>query len=291
MIPKILLKGLAGALVLTIVYALLIITVLVPSIKDNTIRLEEQIGEVQLQKTVQMIRSAAIEMQAHSKSLLLGHKNELKNLTAIAWKIIETKEAESHNKNALIIEQKQQEAIELVRKLSYGNNDYFFISDYNNVLLSHPYLQGSDFSNTKDFLGNYIVPPIVDKARKVGDGFTNYWWKKNNSDNLPYEKLSYGRNFKKWNWVVGTGIYIDDIDKEIQSNKIALISRLKTMLKNTTIGKTGYVYIFDADGNMIIHPNNTLEGIKFDKALNPTKNTYIFDDLVNAYKHGDKKLY
>jgi methyl-accepting chemotaxis protein len=73
----------------------------------------------------------------------------------------------------------KDEVIELVSKLRYGDNNYFFISDYNSVLISHPYLKNKDFSNIKDIKGNLIVPPMVEIARKHGEGFYSYWWKKN----------------------------------------------------------------------------------------------------------------
>jgi len=178
----------------------------------------------------------------------------------------------------------QKEVIDLVGKLRYADNNYFFISNYDNILISHPYLEGKDFSNIKDKKGNLIVPPMVKIARKDGEGFTSYWWKKNNKDNTIYEKLSFSKDFPNWHMVIGTGKYLDDIENEIIRRKKELILQLQQIIKTTKIGKTGYLYIFDSNAKMLAHPNSNINGKNFSKLKNPTKGTSIFDDLVKASK-------
>jgi len=185
----------------------------------------------------------------------------------------------------------KNEVIDLVSQIRYGDNNYFFISDYKSHLLSHPYLQGKNMSQVRGVNGNLIVPTIVKVALENGEGFSNYWWKKNSKDETPYEKLTYSRNFPNWNMVLGTGVYIDDIDKEVNKRKAQLMLQLKEIVKTTKIGETGYLYIFDEKGNMLIHPNSNIDGINFAKLKNPTKNSYIFDDLLRVYKNGSKVLY
>jgi len=185
----------------------------------------------------------------------------------------------------------QKEVIELVNKLRYADNNYFFISDYHSVLISHPYLQGKDFSNVIDKKGNLIVPPMVKIAREKGEGFTSYWWKKNKKDNKIFEKLSFSKDFPDWKMVIGTGVYIDDINKEVAKRKKELMQQLRQIVKTTKIGKTGYLYIFNGDAKMLIHPNSNVDGKNFSKLKNPTKGTYIFDDLLEASKTTKELIY
>lgn len=291
MFSKIYIKALISVFILISIYVVLIFSIVIPNIEKTTIKLEESIGEIQLQKTLQIVNSAATEMKAYKENSIYNHKNTLKKLSSTVWYILKIKELESRGKDKYTIKKRQKEAINLISKLRYNDDDYFFVSDYNNILLSHPYLQDKDFTYVRDLYDNLIVPPMVEVAREKGDGFTSYWWKKNNSDDTLYEKLTYSKNFKKWSWIIGTGVYIDDIDKEIAIKKSALIARLKNLLRDTKIGQTGYIYIFDENANMIIHPDKTIENKKIDKLINNDRDTYIFDDLVNAYKNGDKKLY
>jgi len=184
----------------------------------------------------------------------------------------------------------KNEVIDVVNRLRYGENNYFYITDYDSILISHPYLQGKDLSKVRDIKGNYILPPMIKIARENGEGFHRYWWKKNSDDDTPYEKLTYAKNFPDWNMVIGTGVYIDDIEKEVAKRKKELMQQLQEIIKTTKIGKTGYLYIFDNKAKMLIHPNSNINGKNFSTMKNPSKGTYIFDDLVKASK-GSKELF
>ena len=185
----------------------------------------------------------------------------------------------------------QQEVIDIVRDLRYGDGNYFFIYDYNNIAISHPYIQGKDMSNVKDKKGNLIVPPFVKLAQKDGEGFTRYWWPKNKNDTASYEKLTYVKDFPNWNMVIATGIFIDDIEKEVAKRKEELIKDLKTIVNHTKIGDNGYLFIFDKDANMLIHPNKYINGTNISRLINPTDGGLLFNDLVNASQTKSKALY
>ena len=289
-VPKIFIKIFGIIFIITYIFIIFVFYILIPKIESNTIALENTIGKAQLQKTVQLVHSYAQELQNYEDIALQQRKDELKKLTSVVYSIIKVNYLKSLLPNADVKDIKKK-TLELISKLRYGNNDYFYVSNYNNIIISHPYLKNKDFSNVKDIHNHLIVPPLVKIARKKGDGFIRYWWKKNSNDPTPYEKLTYAKNFAPWGWVVGTGVYIDDIKKEAENRKKILIKRLKDILNKTKIGKNGYVYIFDSKGNMIIHPNKNLEGKNFSHFPNPGKNSYIYQDLIDAYKHKDKMLY
>ena len=289
-IPKIFFKIFAAIFVLTAIYILFVFYFFIPKIENKTIFLENSLGKAQLQKTVQLVDSYAERLEEYEAMALESRKDELKQLTDVIYDIVEVNYKQSLQ-NPAKTQELQQNVLNLVSKIKYANNDYFYISDYNSTLLSHPYLQGQNFSNVTDIYGNLIVPKLVEIAKKDNEGYIRYWWKKNTIDNTPYEKLTYARNFAPWQWVIGTGVYIDDIHREVQKRKNEMIGKLKTILNNTKIGNNGYVYIFDENGNMIIHKNKELEGKNFRSYLNPGKSTYIIDDLIKAYKSGEKTLY
>jgi len=185
----------------------------------------------------------------------------------------------------------QDEVFELINKVRYSHKNYFFVSNYHNVLLSHPTLQGENFSKTRDKKGNLIIPPMVKIAREKGEGFYSYWWEKNNTDNNIYEKLSFVKNFPDWKLIIGTGVYIDDIEAEVAKRKEVLIKQLRDVISSTKLGKTGYLYIFNHEGKMLIHPNENLNNNRnFYKIQTPITGTLIYDDLVNASKTKNKSL-
>jgi diguanylate cyclase (GGDEF)-like protein len=178
-----------------------------------------------------------------------------------------------------------------MRKFRYGRDDYVWVSDYNSVLISHPdpKLHQADFSNVKDIYGNLIVPPMVEVACDNGEGYTSYWWRRLGKD-APIEKLTYSRNFSPWNWVIGTGLYIDDLKQEVSRRQAKMIQDLRTLLKKTKIARTGYVYIFDSRMNMIIHPNSNIENTNFAKLLNPITGKSIGRELIEAANQPDSML-
>ena len=289
-IPKIFFKVFGVIFILTAIYIIFVFFFFIPKIENNTITLEDALGKAQLEKTVQLVQNDAQELQDYKMMALQVRKDELKKLTQLVYEIININYKKSLRKGA-DVEMLKEQTLKLVAQIHYANNDYFYISNYKNILISHPYLKNKDFSNVRDIHGKLIVPSLVAVAKKYGDGFIRYWWRKNNTDMTPYEKLTYAKNFVPWHWVVGTGVYIDNIQKEVQKRKKRLITKLKKILSTTKIGKHGYVYIFNSSGDMIIHSNKKLEGQNFKHFLNPGKKTYIFDDLIDAYRHGNKTLY
>ena len=280
---KIFYKAMFVVTSIIIIYTLAVSIFVIPKIDNSIQSLEEKNAKEILSKVTSIVNDVSKNLKSFKELSLQQHKEELENLTETVYSIIKAKYNESPNN--------LNEVINIIDNLSYGDKNYYYISDYKNVLIAHPYLQGKDFSNIKDKKGNLIVPPMVKIAREKGEGFYSYWWKKNKQDNTPYQKLTFSKNFPEWKIVIGTGVYIDDIDKEVQRRKKELISQLQHIIQTTKIGKTGYLYIFDNNANMIIHPNSNINGKNFKTLKNPGKKSYIFDDLVNAYKNGNKVLY
>jgi len=285
---KILRKFLMAIIVLVGGYTIAIVFIALPQI-DRTIKeLEEQNAKEVLDKVVLLTNNVARSLEDFKKESLAKHKQELKNITDVVHSMM--KDAYSETKdNPEMLEKRKKILLERISRVRYGNNNYLFVVDYNATMLSHPYIEsGSDMRHIYDIKGQPIVPRLIDVARKYGEGFTHYWWKKNNGGEEPYEKLTYSRNCPKLKMVVGTGVYIDDIQREIDKRKHELFNELRMIMKETKIGQTGYIYIFDEE-RMIIHPNSNIDGMNFKKLPNPGKGTYIYDDLVKA-AHGSGVL-
>ncbi len=250
--------------------------------------MEEKNARESLSKVSAIANSVSRDLESFKRNTMRMHKKELRDLTETAWSLIAAKYRQSESGNAGSI---KKDTMRLIGKLNYGSNNYFFVSDYNSTLIAHPYLAGKNFSEIRDVKGNLIIPPMVKIAREKGSGFYSYWWKKNDNDDRPYEKLSFVKDFPEWKMIVGTGVYIDGIEKEIKKRKEQLIQRLKKLVRNTTIGKTGYIYVFNGKYKMLAHPNSNIEGTDFSKLHNPGKNSYIADDLAKAAKSKNNILY
>ena len=148
-------------------------------------------------------------------------KEKLKDLTAIAMSNIETS-YKLYKKGELTEDEAKSQAKEKIRALRYGetNTDYFWINDYDAVIIMHPYkpqIEGIDESNFKDPNGVRLFHEFTVVCKEKGDGFVNYSWQLRGDKNNIKPKISYVKGFKEWKWIVGTGVYIYDVDNEMSA--------------------------------------------------------------------------
>ncbi len=108
----------------------------------------------------------------------------------------------------------QKQAMIAIRSIRYDDNNYFWINDMDSRMVMHPVkpqLEGKDLSGLKDVNGKLIFPAFVDVVRRQGSGNVSYYWPRPGTEE-PVEKLSYVKGFEPWGWIIGTGVYIDDIN-------------------------------------------------------------------------------
>jgi len=107
----------------------------------------------------------------------------------------------------------REQVKKILRQLRYGKDGYFFVYNYegvNQVLGPKPEIEGKNMFNAKDAGGHFFIQNILNSARN-GDGYTEYLWNKP-SVGRDVSKLSYTKTLDKYQWVLGTGFYIDDIE-------------------------------------------------------------------------------
>lgn len=262
----------------------------VPWIRDTVEQQEERTGRVVLDNIYELARNAHRNIEAWRESALDARRRELRHLVQVATGALARIEKEVAAQD-LPPEAARRKILEDIRHFTYGQNDYVFIADYDSHLISHPdpELHGADFSEKRDIYGNLIVPPMVAGAREHGEGFHSYWWRRLGEDE-PSEKLSYYKHLPDREWVIGTGVYVDDVEQEVAERKAAVVERLRRHLHRTRIANTGYLYLFDSDLNMLIHPNSNIEGTDFSDLLNPVTGRPIGKDLIAAAESPDHKL-
>ncbi|BCK87073.1 methyl-accepting chemotaxis protein 4 [Sideroxyarcus emersonii] len=109
----------------------------------------------------------------------------------------------------------QARAADAVRRMRYEQDkEYFWINDMQPRMIMHPIrqdLQGSDLGDFKDKAGKLLYVEIVNIVKSQKAGFLDYMWARS-KDAKPEPKISYVQGFEPWGWVIGTGIYIDDVE-------------------------------------------------------------------------------
>lgn len=150
----------------------------------------------------------------------LDRKREMiQELTTSAWNIL-AKFQHDEQKGSLTREEAQEQAIEQIKNLHYGQQmkDYFWINDMTPRMVIHPYrseLNGKDLTDYKDSEGKKVFIIMRDLVRQNGSGFVQYMWQWKDDETRVVPKISYVKGFEPWGWIIGTGIYIDDIKIEI----------------------------------------------------------------------------
>ena len=111
----------------------------------------------------------------------------------------------------------QRLAIAQLRAMRYDDKEYFWINDMQPRMVMHPTkpeLEGKDLAGSKDPTGKLLFMDMVAVVRAAGAGFVQYRWPKPGSDQ-PVAKISYVKGYQPWGWVIGSGVYVDDIDEAI----------------------------------------------------------------------------
>ena len=107
----------------------------------------------------------------------------------------------------------QAAAVSAVKAMRYGNDDYFWVNDMQPRMVMHPMkpeLDGTDISRTTDADGNAMFVEMVGIVRADGEGFLNYNWPKPGAEEAQ-PKISFVKGFEPWGWIIGSGVYVDDI--------------------------------------------------------------------------------
>ncbi|QIB03127.1 MULTISPECIES: methyl-accepting chemotaxis protein [Pseudomonas] len=128
----------------------------------------------------------------------------------------------------------QKQALSAVRGLRYNQSDYFWINDLTPVMVMHPTnpkLEGQNLSAIRDPNGYALFNEMVAIAKSKGAGMINYLWPKPGAE-APVGKTSYVQLFEPWGWVIGSGVYIDDVQAEFQSQliKASVVGLIITLL-------------------------------------------------------------
>ncbi|MGB3600920.1 MAG: cache domain-containing protein [Marinomonas sp.] len=116
-------------------------------------------------------------------------------------------------------EEAQHQFLVYVEKLKYSGHGYFWVLNTEGVLIMHPYNKsgiGKSLINVKDKDGKFYVRSIISTIQQNESGFVSYYWT-NPNDEVLAQKLSYVALFKPWGWIVGTGLYVSDLNREILS--------------------------------------------------------------------------
>lgn len=183
----------------------------------------KRLGALVVSAVLGVLGLTAMFLYSERSAIQKEHQDKVKQTVEMANALIshyqqlasESKLSETDAKTA---------AITAVKALRYGD-DYVWINDLHPRMVMHPIatnLDGQDLSSNKDAKGKLLFIDMVNAVKQKNSAYIYYYWNKPGST-TPVEKVSYVKLFPAWNWVIGSGAYIDTIDAVIYQRTIQIL--------------------------------------------------------------------
>jgi len=187
----------------------------------------------------------------------------------------------------LSIEELKNEIIGYIETIRYEKDGYIWIHDTNYYLVGHPFRKrsiGKYDIDLKDAKGDFITKKFIDDTLAKPNGvFMEYYWQKPNEIKFS-KKLGFLKLYKRFNWVIGAGLYIDDIESSIAKNKELLQERINKYIK--TVITISLIVIFII-GILSLIISNKINKVFSNYKQNVRKKEYLLKDLN---KNLEKKI-
>ncbi|MBE0530311.1 MAG: methyl-accepting chemotaxis protein, partial [Rhodospirillales bacterium] len=131
----------------------------------------------------------------------------------------------------------QKASLAALATLRYDEQEYFWVQSLDNVMLMHPFkpeMDGKPLAGITDPNGIKLFDEMVAVSKRTGHGFVEYAWPKPGFEK-PVPKVSYVQAFAPWQWIVGSGIYVDDVDA-IFMRVLAIVGTVAAVILIAVVG-------------------------------------------------------
>lgn len=181
------------------------------------------------------------QSRAQEQAFLAAKRDGLRNVVQLALAAIATQYDTGRDDDAV-----RQEALSILRTMDFGADGYFFVYDLQGRNLMHPRLpelEGRPLMDLQDADGVYVIRELIARARE-GGGFQRYVWPKP-STGQPAPKLGYAVMLERWGWMLGTGLYLDDVEAAIADWRRGVVAAgRETLLVLALVAGVAIVSVF-----------------------------------------------
>jgi methyl-accepting chemotaxis protein len=201
------------------------------SVGLSTLRISHRLALLSLVVAVGLVLLLVNRLSETKQNLFEAGEDKLKFL-------VETATGAVKHQHDLVVAGKISEAeakaaaLATLRDMRYAGTEYFWVNDLNGLMLMHPIRPDLDGKSTlaiKDPTGFAIFPAFIDTVKTKNAGWVAYMWPKPGAQE-PVKKVSYVAGFAPWGWVIGTGVYIDDIEAHFREELTSGLSWVAMIL-------------------------------------------------------------
>jgi len=151
----------------------------------------------------------------------------------------------------------QRLIIEALRPVRYEDGlGYLFITSHSGMEMlfaDRPDMEGLNLISLKDPRGNEVIRDMIRISETAGEGFYRYHWTKPGVSGNDHPKISFIKRFEPYDWIIGTGLYVEDKTEEVKGKILAEISRVR-------FGQEGYIFVNTLDGDALVANGELLAG-------------------------------
>lgn len=226
-------------------------------------------------------------------------KDERRNIVALAKSLIDGYYTD-YRKGKLTVQEAKNLALQRINRFRYDNGTgYIWVNNTDKPIprmLIHPIfpelngevLSDTVFNSAED--SQNLFRAAADLCEQEGGGFIQYLWPKP-TGNLKLDeqhKTSYVEIFEPWMWVIGTGVYLEDIEMDVQARLNAIKEELRQTLGQIQIAESGYFYIFNSKQEVLLHPVTI--GLQADPIRDPVTEKELLGEIIKAKGNQKKSL-
>jgi signal transduction histidine kinase len=242
-----------------------------------------------------VIHKEYTEFNKEAKALRVSYIEKQKNTVYFdVNRVLNFIKYEYENRNLAIEEEELKRKLVKTIETLYGREDgtgYIFIYDFDGLKISDPVWPhdiGENLYNLKDVNGVQVIKELIDLAKSNGDGFVEYTWRKPETyrDSL---KISHAKAFEPWQWMIGTGIYLNEVEKLIEADKKQLRESLIVHIMEI-VSLSILLFVIGLIGIVVINRVVSREIHTFRKFFQKASKSYVLINPEEVYLQGFKKM-
>ena len=240
------------------------------TIRENYIDAQKSLIKRETDQVIDYVRYKISQAETRLEQTIRNRTNDAYN---IALNLYEQNRA---NRNPEELKKLIKDAL---RPIRYNNQrGYYFVTRLDGVEIlfaDRPEMEGLNLLDMQDTRGQFVIRDMIKIIRQSGEGYYRYTWTRPNETGKDYPKIAYIKHFEPFDWLIGTGEYLNDVVKDIQQEVLARIENIK-------FGDDGYIFAGQWDGLSLVAP------AKGQNMINVTdvNGVQIVQELINAAKSG-----
>jgi diguanylate cyclase (GGDEF)-like protein len=245
----------------------------IKTLQQNFIETEKETIKAQINQLHQQIN---YEINNTENTL----KENIKNQIYQAYNIATTIYQQNKHKSEAAVTKLITDALRSIR-FNQGRG-YFFIYKTTGLNVMHPVLpamEGHYKGDLQDTRGNYIVRDMGKIVKQAGEAFYHWWFVKPQNKGQEFEKIGFGKYFAPYDWFIGTGEYVIDVENDIKT-------RLLKRIDSIRYGNNGYIFVLDYQGNILSNYNKKFVGTNRMNVRNAQGISNI-EDIIKVAKQGE----